>query len=163
MSTVICRNRYNCGENWRILSPKKIEEPRIIRILLLFCVFDGFGLADDVDLDLTGIGKLLLDLLCDIARQEHHLILGNILGLDHNADLASGLDGVAARNAGEQEKETKKHGKTSLSPGGLLKAHSLSVKEKADSCGRSCPGSGGIQTDSLRVSQAASGGRICGY
>ena len=54
-----------------------------------------------MDLDLTGIGKLLLDLLCDIARQKHHLILGNILGLDHNADLASGLDGVAARNAGE--------------------------------------------------------------
>lgn len=37
--------------------------------------------------------------------------------------------------AGAQEKETKNHGKTSLSTGGLLKAHSLPVKEEAGSCG----------------------------
>lgn len=37
--------------------------------------------------------------------------------------------------AGAQEKETKNHGKTSLSPGGLLKARSLSVQEETGSCG----------------------------
>ena len=54
-----------------------------------------------MDFDLAGVGQLLLDLLCDIASQEHHLILGNLLGLYHYADLAACLDGIAACNTGE--------------------------------------------------------------
>ena len=69
--------------------------------MFLFCVLDGLRLAKDVDLDLTGVGQLLLDLLCDIASQENHLILGNIFGLYHYADLAACLNCVAACNAGE--------------------------------------------------------------
>ena len=72
-----------------------------VLLLFLFCVLDGLRLSKDVDLDLTGVSQLLFDLLCDIARQEHHLILGYLLGLDHNAYLASGLDGVAAGDTGE--------------------------------------------------------------
>ena len=69
--------------------------------VLLFCVLDGFCLAQDVDFDLAGVGQLFLDLLCDIASQENHLILGNIFGLYHYADLAACLNCVAAGNAGE--------------------------------------------------------------
>ena len=69
--------------------------------MFLFCVLDGLGFAQNMDLDLTGVGQLFLYLLCDVARQKHHLILGNVLGLDHNADLAARLNGIAARNAGE--------------------------------------------------------------
>ena len=72
-----------------------------VLLLFLFCVLDGFCLAQDVDFDLAGVGQLVLDLLCDIASQEHHLILGNLLGLYHYADLAACLDGIAACNAGE--------------------------------------------------------------
>ena len=72
-----------------------------VLLLFLFCVLDGFCLAKDVDFDLAGVGQLFLDLLCDIACQEHHLILGNIFGLYHYADLAACLNCVAACNAGE--------------------------------------------------------------
>ena len=54
-----------------------------------------------MDFDLAGVGQLFLDLLCDIASQEHHLILGNLLGLYHYADLAAGLNCIAAGNDGE--------------------------------------------------------------
>ena len=37
-----------------------------ISLGLLACVVDGAGLADDSDLYLTGIGHLVLDLLCNL-------------------------------------------------------------------------------------------------
>ena len=52
-------------------------------------------------LDLAGVGQLVLDLLGDIAREQDHLVLADVLRLDHDADLAAGLDGVAAGDAGE--------------------------------------------------------------
>ena len=55
----------------------------------LFRVVDGLGLAQEIDLDLAGVGQLVLDLLGDVAREQHHLILRDLLGLDHDADLAA--------------------------------------------------------------------------
>ena len=71
----------------------------MLRVLL--GVVDGLGLPQDVNLDLTGVGELLLDLLGDVAGEQDHLILADVLGLDHDADLAARLDGVGARDAGE--------------------------------------------------------------
>ena len=67
----------------------------------LLRVIDGLGLAHEIDLDLTGVGQLVLDLLGDVAREQHHLILRDLLGLDHDADLAAGLNGKAVGDAGE--------------------------------------------------------------
>ena len=67
----------------------------------LFRVVDSLGLAQEIDLDLTGVGQLVLDLLGDVAREQHHLILRDLLGLDHDADLAAGLNGKAVGDAGE--------------------------------------------------------------
>ena len=44
----------------------------------LLGVIDGLRLAQDVDLDLAGIGQLVLDLLGNVAGQENHLILANV-------------------------------------------------------------------------------------
>ena len=67
----------------------------------LLCVLNGLGLTQYMDLDLAGIGKLFLDLLCDITSEQHHLILRYLLGLDHDTDLTAGLNGIAACDAGE--------------------------------------------------------------
>ena len=67
----------------------------------LLRVVDGLGLAQEIDLDLAGVGQLVLDLLGDVAREQHHLILRDLLGLDHDADLAAGLNGKAVGDAGE--------------------------------------------------------------
>ena len=66
-----------------------------------FCVLDRFGLADDVDLDLAGVFEFGLDLLGKIVGEQDHVVLGDFLGLDHDADLAAGLDGVGFFDAGE--------------------------------------------------------------
>ena len=66
----------------------------------LLRVFDNLRLAQDMHLDLTGILQLVLDALGELARQNDHLILGHLLGLDHHADLTAGLNGVALLDAG---------------------------------------------------------------
>ena len=54
-----------------------------------------------MNLDLTGVSQLLFDLLGDVAGQQNHLILADLLGLDHHADLAAGLDRIRACDAWE--------------------------------------------------------------
>ena len=71
-----------------------------MRFPKLFCVFDRFGLPDHVDLDLTGIFQLRFQLSGDVPGQEDHIVLGDLLGLYHNADLPTGLDGVSLFHAG---------------------------------------------------------------
>src|SRR4249920_539882 len=59
-----------------------------------FGVLDRTRLAHDRDLDLPGVLQLLLDLFGDVPR--HHLggEVVDVLGLDHHADLATGLHRV---------------------------------------------------------------------
>src|SRR5438552_14303166 len=58
----------------------------------LFGVLHRAGLADDRDLDLTRVLQRVLDLLCDVARQPRRLKIVELLGLDHDPDLATRLD-----------------------------------------------------------------------
>ena len=67
----------------------------------LLCVIYGLGLAQDMNLDLAGIGELGLDLLGDVPCQQDHLILADLLGLDHDAYLAAGLNCIGACDTGE--------------------------------------------------------------
>ena len=67
----------------------------------LFGVFNRAGLTHDVDLDLPGIIQLILDLLDDLAGDNHHSVVIDHIGLEHNPHLASGLNGEALFNAVE--------------------------------------------------------------
>ena len=58
----------------------------------LLCVVNSSRLADNADLDLTGIVKLTLDLGCDVARKKLHVIVGYDLGLNHDSYLAACLN-----------------------------------------------------------------------
>src|SRR5207237_10176193 len=59
---------------------------------LLFLVFHRAGLADHRDLDLTRVLQRVLDLLCDVAGEPCRLKIVELLGLDHDPDLAARLD-----------------------------------------------------------------------
>ena len=52
------------------------------------------------DLDLAGVGEFVFNLLGDVSREQDHLVLADLVGLDHDADFAAGLDGIAAVDAG---------------------------------------------------------------
>lgn len=67
-------------------------ENQLLRRLLR--VVDSAALADDLNLDLSGVLHLALDTLNDLARGDDHLIVGDLIGFDHYADLAAGLDCV---------------------------------------------------------------------
>src|SRR5207237_6243314 len=58
----------------------------------LFGVFHRAGLADHRDLDLTGVLQRVLDLLCDVAGEPRRLKIVELLGLDHDPDLAARPD-----------------------------------------------------------------------
>ena len=87
--------------NVKLSEKMKLPRRNAAGAKFLFCVIDGLRLAQEMNLDLTGVGKLLLDLLGDIPCQKNHLVFADILGLDHDAYLAAGLNGVAVGNAGE--------------------------------------------------------------
>src|SRR5215469_343968 len=53
----------------------------------------GAGFADDGDADLARIGELLLHLLGDVARDHLSLDVVDLVGLDHDPDLAARLHG----------------------------------------------------------------------
>ena len=59
----------------------------------LFGEFDCLGFTQQIDLDLTWILQLVLDLLCDIACQQDHLVLADNLGFDHDTNLTACLNG----------------------------------------------------------------------
>ena len=67
--------------------------------MILLCVVDGAGLANHVDLDLAGVIQLVLDLLGDVAREQNHCIVGYLVRVYDNADLAACLDRIRTRNA----------------------------------------------------------------
>src|SRR4029079_2116060 len=52
----------------------------------------GAGFSDHRDLDLARVGELGLEAARDVARQPDRLLVGDLLGVDDDADLAAGLD-----------------------------------------------------------------------
>ena len=58
----------------------------------LFRVIHRARLADQVQLDLSGVLDLFLDLLCHLSCDQLHSLVVNDLGLDHYADLTSRLN-----------------------------------------------------------------------
>src|SRR5688500_9356085 len=62
-------------------------------------VFDRTGLADHRHLDLARLGEVLLDLLGDVAREPDRLLVGDLLAVDDDPNLAAGLDGEALLHA----------------------------------------------------------------
>src|SRR6056297_413485 len=64
-------------------------------------VLDGARLAYDRHLHLARVLHVLLDATGDVAREEDGAGVVDLVGLDDDADLAAGLDGVALLDAGE--------------------------------------------------------------
>jgi len=60
----------------------------------LLRVFYRFGLAQEVDLDLPRVFKLILYLFGNIPCKQNHLVLVHLIGLYHDANLAPCLNGV---------------------------------------------------------------------
>ena len=67
--------------------------------MLLFCVVNGSAFADYVDFDLSGVFKVFFNLLNYLASNDNHLLVANLLGLDHNADFTSCLNCKGLFNA----------------------------------------------------------------
>ena len=59
----------------------------------------GTGLANDDNMNLTGILHLVLDLLGNIMRKHGRLSIVDGIRLHHDTDLAAGLHGVRALDA----------------------------------------------------------------
>src|SRR5260221_14405379 len=62
-------------------------------------IVDGARLPDDRDLDLPGVFELVLDPARDVLREPDRFFVGDLLALDQDADLASGLEGERLRHA----------------------------------------------------------------
>lgn len=63
---------------------------------MLFREIDRSAFTDHVDLNLTRIFEVFLNLLADVAGEQRHFLIVDHFGLYHDADLAAGLNGVAA-------------------------------------------------------------------
>ena len=72
---------------------RKRTQRKLCPLGCLLCVLHGFGFADHVDLDLAGVFQLGFDLLGNVSCQQDHVVLGDNLGLDHDADLPACLNG----------------------------------------------------------------------
>src|SRR4051794_5942919 len=59
------------------------------------------GLPDHRDLDLPGVLELVLDPAGDVLRQPDRLLVRDLFALDHDPDLAAGLQGEGLGDAGE--------------------------------------------------------------
>src|SRR6187455_1208950 len=64
-----------------------------------FGVVDGSGFTDDGHLDLAGVLELVFDPPRDVLRQPDRLLVGDLLALDHDANLAAGLQRERLRHA----------------------------------------------------------------
>src|SRR4029450_5103937 len=62
----------------------------------LFGEFGGSRFADHGHLDLTRVLELVLDLARDLVREQDRRVVIHLRRLDHDADLASGLESVHA-------------------------------------------------------------------
>src|SRR5437764_238794 len=57
-------------------------------------------LADHRDLYLSGVLQLALDLAGDLVREQHSLVVVDVVWLDHDADLPARLHGIDLLDAG---------------------------------------------------------------
>ena len=80
---------------------KKYRGTEILGKKFLFSVVACTAFTDDIDFDLTGIFKLILNLLDDISCNENHLIIRNNIGLDHDTDFTACLDSEGLFNTVE--------------------------------------------------------------
>src|SRR5262249_120540 len=67
----------------------------------LLRVLDGPRLADDGDLDLARVGQAVLDRLYDVGGEPAGRQVVDLVGTDEDPDLAPGLNGERAVDAGE--------------------------------------------------------------
>src|SRR4030042_593153 len=65
-------------------------------------IFDRSHLPNDGDLDLAGVIELVLDLRGRLLGQERGPVVGDLLGLDDDADLPAGLQGEGLLDAFER-------------------------------------------------------------
>ena len=66
---------------------------------MLFSDIDGTALANHDDAHLTGILHLFLDLMGDIVRKHRGLSIGDLVRLNHDMNLATGLHGIGTLDA----------------------------------------------------------------
>jgi len=59
---------------------------------VLFCVIDCAIFTNKAYLNLTGIFKVAFNLFNDFASSEHHLVITNNIGLNHNTNFAACLN-----------------------------------------------------------------------
>src|SRR5262249_30584853 len=68
----------------------------------LLCVINRPRFTNDGDLDLAGVLQFVLDPARDVLREPDRFFVGDLLALDHDADLAAGLEGEGLRDALER-------------------------------------------------------------
>ena len=73
-----------------------------IHAISLLRVFNGAGFANDIDLDLPGVGHLFFDFLGNVAGHHVGVFIGDHLAGDQNPDLAAGLNSKAAFASGHR-------------------------------------------------------------
>ena len=66
---------------------------------MLFSDIDGTALANHDNANLTGILHLFLDLMGDIVRKHRGLGIGDLVRLNHDMNLATGLHGIGTLDA----------------------------------------------------------------
>ena len=69
------------------------KKRRAEALLFSFCEICHAALPDHIDLDLSRIFELRLDLLRNIPCEQDHIGVVHLFRNDHDTDLASGLDG----------------------------------------------------------------------
>src|SRR5262245_45230994 len=64
-----------------------------------FGIVDGARFPDDGHFDLAGVFELVLDAARDVLGEPDGFLVRHLFALDHDADLAAGLEGERLRDA----------------------------------------------------------------
>ena len=60
--------------------------------LVLFCIVNGSVFADNINLDLSGIVKLVFNFVCNISCNDNHLVVADNLGFNNDTYLTTCLN-----------------------------------------------------------------------